>query len=765
MNEMKSLFQTLLSTENTYLDVYLDGLIEHKIFDKGDDIDHRINSLLLKPNTRTVGFQLLNQFLDYSQAAVLERKANVWIPLILKSCNSQDSGNMDLCFDLLKKFAMRCHENCDLSKMFINNYLCKVYESLNNVLEIGIESALRCLEICLRLYAAPSASFQSVIDRFLRKFIDSTDHNIIVYCGKCMHMLQQIRGGGQQGVNHKTRWQEYQNQLVASIHAIFNEMFSNCSETYVGDSSQEIGNKTIADLSSEPVRKAAQLHVRAHNVIEYLIIALKDPFPVEKSIMPKKILNLISVGTSVTCITLQQNPIADNLALGVLLPKLHKDLLRLLDTLILILGPHLKPHYQLIWNITLDSLKWTTVLKAQEESNGINLASLRAKAYETIALWCQTLKSGCHGETVVEFLVNEIFSDTPCVYSGMTLQISSGARKHLSKQARRQLNKARSDQSKLSQGNSIRKINQYGSKNLLISVVWALRCLQQILWTFANFLKPSTMKAIHLNIVQLSIQLYDSLPASTVIQHNSMYRLEVYNSLSVTIMAPNHLCPPPTEIALKILQFAHLSDNSLSVRNQCTHLIRNLEKLFHPQKESLLFPLEARDIRNAFVNLGQEHLLNITPGNLLERSQYNENTSNDNLVNNENQDLGDDKTRPSDHPNNSLSFAMKADFYSEGKEINEMINNETKHCDHCGSSSCGLDAECYKEVNKANETVVEEKMDDDQTYTPNSKIRKIDEGDTASGSKKSWTVLNSSDADAIDQLLEDIAAEFVDELS
>uniref|UniRef100_A0A1A9ZYM6 Pre-rRNA-processing protein RIX1 N-terminal domain-containing protein n=1 Tax=Glossina pallidipes TaxID=7398 RepID=A0A1A9ZYM6_GLOPL len=760
MNEMKSVLQTLLSTENTYLDVYLDGLCEHKIFDECDDIDQRINLLLLKSNTRTLGFQLLNQFLDYSQAAVLERRANIWIPVVLKSCSSQDSSNMILCFDLLTKFAMRCHENCDLSKMFINNYLYKVYECLSNVLEIGIESALRCIETCLRLYAAPSASFQGVIDRFLKKFIDSTDHNIIVYCGKCMHMLQQIRGGGQQGVNHKTRWQEHQNQLVASIHAIFNEMFSNCSETYEGDSSHQTGNKTITDLSSEPVQKAAQLYVRAHNIIEYLIIALKDPFPVEKSIMPKKILNLISVGTSVTCFTLQQNPIADNLVLGVLLPQLHKDLLRLLDTLILILGPHLKPHYQLIWDITLQSLKWTTVLKAQEESNGINLASLRAKAYETIALWCQTLKSGCHGETIAEFLVNEIFSDIPCMHTGMTLQVSSGARKHLSKKARRQLNKAHNEQSKLSQVNSNRKSNQYRNKNLFTSVVWALRCLQQILWTLANFLKPPTMKAIHLNITQLAIQLYDNLPTSTVIQHNSMYRLEVYNSLSVTIMAPNHLCPPPTEIALKILQFAHLSDNSLSVRNHCTHLIRNLEKLIHPQKESLLFPLEARDIRNAFVKSGQEHLLNTTPGILLATTQYNEAANNDNLVNIENQELGDDETGPSDHRNSSLSFALKAERYREGKEINDVVDNENKPFDHCG-----LGAECDKEGNKTNETVVEEKMDDEQTYTPNSKKRKINEDATPSNSKQSCIELNSSDADAVDQLLEDIAAEFVDELN
>lgn len=38
---------------------------------------------------------------------------------------------------------------------------------------------------------------------------------------------------------------------------------------------------------------------------------------------------------NVNCIMLEQNPIADNIALSILLPKLHVDLLELLNTAVI----------------------------------------------------------------------------------------------------------------------------------------------------------------------------------------------------------------------------------------------------------------------------------------------------------------------------------------------------------------------------------------------------------------------------------------------
>lgn len=55
---------------------------------------------------------------------------------------------------------------------------------------------------------------------------------------------------------------------------------------------------------------------------------------VEKQICLKKILNIINRGLSINCNMLEQNPLADNIALGILLPKVHVDLLELLTVLI-----------------------------------------------------------------------------------------------------------------------------------------------------------------------------------------------------------------------------------------------------------------------------------------------------------------------------------------------------------------------------------------------------------------------------------------------
>lgn len=85
--------------------------------------------------------------------------------------------------------------------------------------------------------------------------------------------------------------------------------------------------------------------------------------------------------------------------------------------------------------------------------------------------------------------------------------------------------------------------------------------------------------------------------------------MEIYNTLYAMLINPHVLCPPPTEIAFTMLRTAFMRDQNVKVRNCCGFILQNLEKVIHPQKESLVFPSDPQTIRNTFIKFGQERLL------------------------------------------------------------------------------------------------------------------------------------------------------------
>ncbi|KAI8114731.1 glutamic acid and leucine-rich protein 1, Proline [Lucilia cuprina] len=501
MESYLSIFQGILSTEGTFLDIYLNGLEDHRKFsiqsNEGAEIVQNITSLLTKSTSRSLGLRLLTKYIDLCPIEVLEKKGNLWITLVLKAFNSQEL-NCDalLIFEVLGKIIKRSLHSTDLAKSFASTHISKVYENLTKVSQFQVKYALSCIETCLRTYPGSSGPSKGVLERFLWKNVDHLDGEVVQNCGKCLHLLQQVKGGGVQGVNHKTQWKNYQLQLIGGIHSVYNEMFSNCAEIYE-EKIEQVKFPWEAEqhkFDAEPVRKAAQMYTRCHNMIKYLIIALSEPFPVEKPILVRKVLNVVVRGLSVNCLMLEQNPIADNIALSILLPKIHVDLFELLKVAVLILRGHVRPYSELILGLIIDALKWTSTKSSHSEQK--TLLVLRKQVYETASLWCKILNSGNRCETVAEYLFQEIFSDITPTQSEFTLKVLGGARKHMSKKARRQLHNAQNENSNMchthsSDSNRKGHFSQERNQELCIA---ALRCLQQIILSISNFIKPTTLK-------------------------------------------------------------------------------------------------------------------------------------------------------------------------------------------------------------------------------------------------------------------------------
>lgn len=109
------------------------------------------------------------------------------------------------------------------------------------------------------------------------KLVDNNEEDVVVSCGKCLHLLQQIKGGGVLGINYKTQWKNYQLQLIGGIHATYNELFINCAELYDGKIETEnlSGDTEKVKYDIEPVKRTGQIYTKCHNLIKYLEIALR----------------------------------------------------------------------------------------------------------------------------------------------------------------------------------------------------------------------------------------------------------------------------------------------------------------------------------------------------------------------------------------------------------------------------------------------------------------------------------------------------------
>lgn len=172
------------------------------------------------------------------------------------------------------------------------------------------------------------------LEKFILKFLDSTENRIAVWSARCFHSIQQVKGGSVEGLNAQQAWKFYQIKLIGNLHQLLDILFANVTEFY--DDPVEKSTLKIPKLilSDEPNSRVVQVKTRFNNLVRFLKVALLEEYSAKKLISPTKILNLIIRGLSVSCDMLRKNPTADNIAVGLLLPFIQIDLLSLLNVLI-----------------------------------------------------------------------------------------------------------------------------------------------------------------------------------------------------------------------------------------------------------------------------------------------------------------------------------------------------------------------------------------------------------------------------------------------
>lgn len=232
-------------------------------------------------------------------------------------------------------------------------------------------------------------------------------------------------------------------------------------------------------------------------------------------------------------------------------------------------------------------------------------SSIRQAAYRSLSLWCKTAKTGCLVETVSDELVKYILQDITPFQSEVTLKVLAGARKYLSKKARQKLHKAQNDATNLAQTHS-KAFNPHNTKIIYSDsgneqlCAAALASLTEIILSVGCFLKPVLQKILQENIVRLSLTTVEGALPRDHLYFDVECRVHLYAVLNALVLSPNHLCPPPIQYANAVFSVAQITESNLGLRQTCAGYLRSIEKILHPQKEALVFPLDAGDVADAF---------------------------------------------------------------------------------------------------------------------------------------------------------------------
>lgn len=254
------------------------------MFQASNEIDPVVSQIFNQLNSNSSkyeGLLLLRAFLPQCSLDLIEQKGALWITICTKVCVQKKPAKAILvAYDIISELVRRSVHVPDLGKAISGNLLTKIVESVIAVPAQCQLAAHGCLQVCMELYPGPCGSTRNAIEKHLASFVDQTDAVIVREAGKCLLLLQQVRGGGQQGVSQKGAWALLQTQLIESLHANLDQIYANTAETY--DGGNVGGNETNGtrlkfpelELSPEPMIRATQLVTRFGNLCQFLRTSL-----------------------------------------------------------------------------------------------------------------------------------------------------------------------------------------------------------------------------------------------------------------------------------------------------------------------------------------------------------------------------------------------------------------------------------------------------------------------------------------------------------
>lgn len=159
-------------------------------------------------------------------------------------------------------------------------------------------------------------------------------------------------------------------------------------------------------------------------------------------------------------------------------------------------------------------------------------------------------------------------------------------------------------------------------------------------------------------IVALAVRTIESPSLKSNLYASADCRIKLYGSLHALITSAHHLCPPPVQYAATIFNLVQVRDSNARVREAAASYLRTIEKILHPQKETLYFSAELEEVRDALKN-GQTKMIDDNDDDDDEDDEEIQLNGNDKIHMNGNED--EIHVNGGDHQTNSVEQSSPVD--------------------------------------------------------------------------------------------------------
>lgn len=255
-----------------------------------------------------------------------------WLETILRMVENKIE-DPEKCFPILSKLIIITTQHPDMHKIIQGKYLSKIIDCIiSNAITV---STLECLAACLKEYSGTCGIFKNKIYDYCISSIDTMDSSLNGQSGKCLHLLQQTRGG----TTHKKNWAEYHEKLLNTLEELFINLLQTGESINSGKSERlKLPEDAETKKNLPLLYKNQERFIRFQNICIFLNVSLVYNFPAPKSILLDWIMTFLDKSIMVNQAQINKK---DRLLPFVLNIEVHKCLLNILQSIMKAVGKNI----------------------------------------------------------------------------------------------------------------------------------------------------------------------------------------------------------------------------------------------------------------------------------------------------------------------------------------------------------------------------------------------------------------------------------------
>ncbi|XP_053318525.1 proline-, glutamic acid- and leucine-rich protein 1 isoform X2 [Spea bombifrons] len=545
------------------------------------------NSRLMSASTRVEGLSLLSLVVEESPTDVFQAHCVSWIRGVLQVIQSQDPPRV-VSFAVFVLRSLLAHSSAlpELSREISINQIPGLLTSLLGLRRQCLVPALEGIRSCLISYPRACGSLRGKLTTFLLSLLDVENVQIQELACHCFSLLPSLGSGFSQGVKHTENWERQIQGVLCSLHSVFQQLYQS-AET---ESSRYQGPGTELELPSledDGTHNVLQLVRRFSALGQCVSLLLREQFPAPVRVPVSDLLSFVCRVINVSPKNLSWQG-EESLKL-LLLPRVHRNALDILEATIIACGSRLLPYSAVICRLFPQLLSsWGAVRGVTGMPLGQErpYSSLRGSVYRVLDKWVTVcgVSSGVlqgpahHSDILITHLLSDI---TP---PADTVKISGFV----------QLGAKKQKVSEVTDGDFQGHRKGEVSANIELCAS-ALKVLCSVFLHCGSIIKEETHRLQELSI-PLLIRLQQGPENWLGPYISSECRKELYRLLLCLTLTPSPRLPAPLHCAIKIFR-GGMIEESVQVSVFCTEALAICRVLIHPRAPSLQHPLPAQGPR------------------------------------------------------------------------------------------------------------------------------------------------------------------------